>query len=281
MDENHDYPSISQAVGLMIWFFFLTTVLYGLFSALDMVVDFPLIDHPATLGAINLIAIGLVLMIGLNKSGAPFAAVFPFVPIQPSLLFPMAITIAGASILLSEMDNLLRIFLPAPAWFTNLLLDLVGAKTSMWGSIFAVVIVAPLTEELLFRGLVLRGFLRCYRVPKAVIASSILFALLHLNPWQFIGGTVLGALFAWWFIQTRSLIPCLFGHAVSNALPLAFSAIFHLKIRGYTSELSHNIVFQPFWFDALGFLLVGVGVWALVQMCRGIGEMPRGELSNT
>ena len=266
MDENRHYPNISQAIGLVILFFGLMLLLAIPLGILDHFVDFSLAAHPATLAVINLVVVGPILIIGLKRTKAPFSEVYPLVPIRPSLLLPMAIMIVGTSILLSEMDNLLRIFLPAPPWFTEAFMDLTQAQTSLWGSIAALVVVAPLTEELLFRGLILRGFCSHYSVQKAVVGSAILFGLIHLNPWQFIGATILGILFAWWFIETRSLLPSLFGHALANALPLVFGAVFHLEIQGYTSEFSPDMTeFQPLWFDLIGLLLTGLGGWSLIQ----------------
>jgi membrane protease YdiL (CAAX protease family) len=179
----------------------------------------------------------------------------------------MALTVIGTSILLSEIDNLLRIFLPPPAWFSDYLKSLVGGQISLWGSIVGLVIVAPLTEELLVRGLILRGFLSHYSKRKAILASAIFFGVLHLNPWQFIGATVLGVLFAWWFIQTRSMFPCFFGHALANALPLAVTAIFRLEIPGFTIDFE-KVEFQPLWLDCLGVVLVALGIWLLIHQFR-------------
>jgi membrane protease YdiL (CAAX protease family) len=54
--------------------------------------------------------------------------------------------------------------------------------TSPFDAVFILVIMAPLTEETLCRGLILNGFLKNYSRRKAMIVSALLFALLHLNP---------------------------------------------------------------------------------------------------
>lgn len=127
--------------------------------------------------------------------------------------------------------------------------------------------VASLTEELLVRGLILRGFLGHYRARKAILASAIFFAVLHLNPWQFIGATALGVLFAWWFIQTRSMLPCFLGHAFANALPLTASVLLPFEIPGYTSDF-RTVQFQPLWFDLMGLVLGVIGIWLLIHQFR-------------
>ena len=217
MTENYRYPNLSQSVWILVLLLILMLVLGISFGILEGVTNFPLSNHPAVLALINLIAFGLVLTRGLKRANTTLREICPLVPVRLSLLFPMALTVFGTSILISEINNLQRTFLPPPAWFTDYLKNLVSADISLWGSVISLVVVAPLTEELLVRGLVLRGFLSHYSARKAILASALFFGLLHFNPWQFIGATILGVLFAWWFIETRSMLPCLFGHALARA----------------------------------------------------------------
>jgi membrane protease YdiL (CAAX protease family) len=55
-----------------------------------------------------------------------------------------------------------------------------------------VLVVAPVAEELFFRGLVLHGYARRYGLTKAVWGSAVLFAAFHLNPWQAVLALPLG-----------------------------------------------------------------------------------------
>ncbi len=263
MDGDRNYPNLPQAIILILLFW----GLYVLLARLGKVLGFPFEKEPMVLGISNLIVFGILLVIGYRKTGAPVSEVFPMSPIQPVLLFPMAVMIAGMSILVSEMDNLLRIFLPAPERVTKMMMDLISGKTSFWRSFTLIVVIAPLTEEPLFRGLILRGFLSHYSKAKAIFVTAILFAILHLNPWQFMGALLLGLIFGWWFVQTRSLIPCLFGHAVFNAVPLILRAT--VKIPGYTIDPN---TFQPLWFDILGLGLVGIGGWLLIWAFQKIDD---------
>lgn len=172
---------------------------------------------------------------------------------------------------------MLRIFLPPPAWFTEHLQSLMEARVSLWGSIVFLVVGAPLTEELLVRGLILRGFLSHYSTRKAILASAIFFGLLHFNPWQFIGATTLGILFAWWFVQTRSMLPCFFGHALANALPLAVIALFQWEIPGYTSDFG-KVEFHPLWLNCIGVVLAVLGIQLLIGQFRKSGVTGPGDV---
>jgi membrane protease YdiL (CAAX protease family) len=260
------YPNIPQAAGLLLLFVLLQFVFAVPVGLIGMATETNLTSSPLTIAVVNLLSIGLLLHFGFQRTQASFREVFPLSPIRPALLLPMALTIIGLSILLSEVDNRLRTVLPIPARFMEILEQLFGAPQNLLGAIFTLVIVAPLTEELLVRGLVLRGFLSHYSVRKAILASALFFAVLHFNPWQFTSAAVAGVVLAWWYVKTRSLLPCLFGHALNNALPLILLAIPQLQIPGYSTELTEQIEFQPLWFNGLGLLLAGWGIgWLLIE----------------
>ena len=267
MTEKYLYPNIPQSI----WILVLLSVLMGVLSIPLVLLEgddsSQLAEHPAIASLISVIAFGLILMRGLKRANTSFREICPLVPIRLPLLFPMALAVIGTSILISEADNLLRTFLPPPAWFDELFRSLLSGEISLWGSILSLVVVAPLTEELLVRGLILRGFLSHYSTRKAILASAIFFGGLHLNPWQFIGATALGILFAWWFIETRSMLPCFFGHALANALPLTVMALIPLEIPGYTSGFEKG-TFQPLWLDFAGIVLVVLGIWLLIRQFR-------------
>ncbi len=268
MERPKHYPGIAQAVWLLVLFVLLQAGLGGLLWILSGIVQYPFFRNPTALALANLVAAGLILMQGFGKTGAPFGEVFPFRSFRASLLVPMALTVAGVHILLSELDNLLRTLLPVPTWVSEMLQELSGGKTSVWGSVFLLAIVAPVTEELLFRGLILRGFVGRYGVKKAVLVSAALFAVVHLNLFQAPMALVLGVLLAWWFIETRSLLPCLFGHALNNSLGLLVSNVLRVEIPGYTGDPSASVRFQPLWFDALGVALAVTGLWLLLRRFR-------------
>ncbi|MBK6285444.1 MAG: CPBP family intramembrane metalloprotease [Draconibacterium sp.] len=76
-------------------------------------------------------------------------------------------------------------YFPAPAWFWEMFNKIFEGDFGWWGAFMKVAVVAPIVEELIFRGLILQGFRRNYTAFTAVFMSALLFALFHLNPWQF------------------------------------------------------------------------------------------------
>ncbi len=260
------FPNIPQTIGLLALVF---AIQIGLAIPVALITfasgTTKIFENPLTVAFFNTTSIGLVLLIGLKMAKASFLEVFSFKPMPFILLIPMTLTVIGMGILLSEIDNLLRLYLPIPAWLEQALQSFFGEAQNILSSFFTLVVVAAVTEELLFRGLIFRGFLQNYSVRKAIVASALLFGAFHLNPWQFTGAVVLGGVFAWWFVNTRSLLPCLFGHALNNGLPLIALAIPFLKESGFVSDGTGPVKFQPLWLDGLGLLLAAAGLWWTAQ----------------
>lgn len=104
--------------------------------------------------------------------------------------------------------------IPMPDLFKQLFLEL--AKLNGWAAFATIALAAPLLEELIFRGVILDGLLRKYSPAKAIFWSSFLFALVHLNPWQFISAMVIGIFSAWLYYKTANLNLSILIHFFNN-----------------------------------------------------------------
>ncbi|MBN1906932.1 MAG: CPBP family intramembrane metalloprotease [Deltaproteobacteria bacterium] len=140
--------------------------------------------------------------------------------------------------------------------------DLVSKGTS---SIIAVVIVAPVMEELFFRGFILNGLLSQYSIKKSVLVSAILFMLFHVNPYQFAVAFIFGIISAFIFVATRSLLPCILCHLLINVQPFIIKYFIKIEIPGYNQSADSFLhSFQPLWLDSLGIALFSIGLYFLI-----------------
>ena len=260
------YPGIGQAVRLLLLALGVSVAAQGALLALEQIGLDP--GHPGTQAGASLVTFAVVVAYGIRRSGATWRDVLPLGPVPLSLLAPMAVGVLGVGILLSEADNLLRTVLPPPAWLERMFAELAGGRRSLWGSVALLVVAAPVTEEALFRGVILRGFLGRYAVRRAVTVSALLFAVFHLNPWQFVGAATAGVLFAWWRAATGSLVPGLVCHALNNAMPIVAANVAGLRIPGYAGVPAGTVEFHPWWFDALGVALAAGGLWLVARRLR-------------
>lgn len=111
---------------------------------------------------------------------------------------------------------------PPPEWLERMLEEMIDSS-SIW-AFMSLVVAAPLFEELIFRGIILDGFLQQYSVRKSILWSAFFFGLFHLNPWQFITAMALGVFIGWIYHRTRSLLPCIAIHAFANGTSFFLSS---------------------------------------------------------
>jgi len=86
---------------------------------------------------------------------------------------------------------------------------------------FLVVFEAPLVEEPLFRGVVLRGFASALPAWAAIALSSAVFAIVHVNAASFVALCFLGCAFAELYRRTGTILAPMTAHALFNAANLA------------------------------------------------------------
>ena len=255
--EYNNYPKIKNALLLMVLFkgIILASVIVIILSSKVFTIDSnsPISDMLKM--AATILGYVVVFKIGLTKSKRSFAKTFKFnkVPVLTWLIF--SVTMIGFIILLPEMNNLVRLVLPIPQFFIDLLKRLTVSKNILL-SIFIVTIIPPVFEEMFFRGLIVDGFRRNYSLSKTIFFSSLLFGLTHLNPWQFVSAFFLGLFFSWICIKTNSILLPILGHFLSN-----LSAIIIMRYAGtLLFQTRSPLGFQPLWLDACGAFLFGSGL---------------------
>lgn len=84
---------------------------------------------------------------------------------------------------------------------------------------FVVGLLAPLAEEMVFRGAILRSLLRWKSNPWiGIVISAILFAVIHMNPAQMPHAFLIGLLLGWMYWRTDSIVPGVVYHWVNNTV---------------------------------------------------------------
>jgi len=85
---------------------------------------------------------------------------------------------------------------------------------------FGVLILGPIIEEIIFRGILLKGLFQNNRPLKAILISSILFAVFHFNLLQFFVAICLGFLLGFEYYKTKSIGNTILLHAFANLIAL-------------------------------------------------------------
>jgi len=160
----------------------------------------------------------------------------------------------GAMIIADEINILVDMVIPAPDSFLQLEALLTPENPiSMFLLIITIVLLAPIGEELLFR-----GFLQKYLeiawgdITKAILLSSLFFAAIHFNPYWLIQIYLLGVLLGYIAWQTQSVVSSIIFHIIINASSLLFtflgeSAESALIWRGHINPIILLLGIYLFW----------------------------------
>ena len=196
----------------------------------------------------------------LNRAGA-------------GVLVRTALLTGVLAVLLAEVQALTAPFLPMPvrfAEFLNKMTDLLAVNNAS-GLLAAVVTISlfpAVSEEMLFRGLVLTGLRRRFGPAAAVAGAGTLFALVHLNPWQFIPLLLIGVFISFVVHRTNSLYAGIVAHATNNLLSLAALNVG----RRYAPETLDPQAHLPTGVVLSALALFVAGMIDLVRMTRKEGQ---------
>ena len=213
------FPSLAQAALLFVALFLC-----------EFVMGAALRDANGWLG-LNLMQIGVLSAVLGN--GCVFAVVMHFQKLTYRELFhhspsspgamlmlvvpPVLLLVPALLLAITSALQLLMAIVPLSRWEESFFSRMADGSVA---AVLAVCVMAPLLEEMLFRGIVLRGFLQRYPRWQAIFMSALLFGAAHMNIYQFVVGFVMGTVLAWLYERTRSLIPCIALHATYNTTTL-------------------------------------------------------------
>lgn len=177
------------------------------------------------------------------------------------LLFIPAVQIA-----LDPIVNLI----PMPDFVREMFEKQLGGKDIF--TFITIVVAAPVLEEFLMRGLLLRGLLKNYSPAKAIVWTSVMFAVLHLNPWQGIGAFILGLVLGWIYYKTRSIWTCIFLHFANNL----FASLMMLTLpEGVDISASlYDVVGNPLWYGLLYGAALVVLAFCIFSLKRQLNSLP-------
>lgn len=102
------------------------------------------------------------------------------------------------------------------------LLSLMPEVPNVYGrgawAIVTVVVMAPLFEEVIFRGVLLESTRVRYGVVAAWLLSSAIFGIVHVHPTVVVNAFVMGLVLAFIYLRTDSLWSAIILHAINNGI---------------------------------------------------------------
>lgn len=143
--------------------------------------------------------------------------------------------------------------------------DLLSGKYPLWLVLLISGVCAPLFEELIFRGLMLRGLLRTMSPVYAILWTSVFFAIIHLNAQQAFPAFFCGVFLGWIYYKTGCYWMAVALHALNNV-----SAILISHFTGLDSSVSLRTVMDN---DTVFFVLLLASLGLLFSSVLIINRM--------
>lgn len=161
------------------------------------------------------------------------------------------VLLSAGTIMSADLPNYLNykvtMAIPGMEQLYNLFSETMRNMTQgpIWSSFLVTAIFAPVFEEWLCRGMVLRGLLTRMKPSWAIIVSALFFALIHFNPWQALNAFIIGVVMGYVYYKTGSLALTMLIHFVNNGLAVVLSNI-------------PSLAQYDFWIDMMGRTTYGI-----------------------
>lgn len=219
------------------------------------------------MGLITVLSCGIVFSVLMSYKKLSYAAVFH--PASNSvistilvLLIPLLLTIGGAVFWIADITNLLLIYYPTDENEYRMFARLMSGGVA---SIITICIIAPFIEEMLFRGIILKSFLVNYSTNRSIILSALLFSAYHLTITQLPVTFIVGCLFGWLYVRTRSLWPCILGHALYNSFAMLLWSRYY---SANNQAMSFSPEFNPVSVMIVSILSSTIGGFMLISILK-------------
>ncbi len=105
-----------------------------------------------------------------------------------------------------------------------------------WSSFLVTAIFAPIFEEWMCRGMVLRGLLSKMKPAWAIVISALFFAVIHMNPWQALNAFLMGLVMGYIYYKTGSLWLTMLIHFVNNGTSVVVAQLTSVEESTYFYE---------------------------------------------
>ncbi len=175
--------------------------------------------------AVHLLAVGIGLVVwfgGLRRASRPLGALGM---VSPRTSWGVTALLAVGALGISIVATFVYGFVIDQLGFESLRPPEIDTDAFFPGvgfllTIQALALVTPISEEVLFRGYVLRGLLHQVGAGPAVVSTALVFSALHFDAGTIVPIFFTGLALGWLYVKTGSLWPCIAAHAGQNAIAL-------------------------------------------------------------
>lgn len=140
-------------------------------------------------------------------------------------------------------------------------------------AVLMTVVLAPIFEEVIFRGVLLGNIRRRWGSIRAILWSSLLFGAIHLIPQQAINAFLVGMIIGIIYVMTDSILPVILLHAINNALSYVLSVTYPDSNGSLRNLITDDVAYWSLYAGCCLFLIVSMAL--LVYRYRRVRTLRR------
>ena len=121
-----------------------------------------------------------------------------------------------------------------------------NVKYDMFDYIY-ICLLCPITEEIIYRGIIFKSYINVSTVRKAIVLSAILFSITHMNIWQMSTTLITGGILAYlYYIADNIKLPIIVHITISTCAVSGFINTMYLNVHKHMGEYLSVFVIGTF-----------------------------------
>ena len=196
----------------------------------------------------------------------------------------ITVTLTVATMISADLPNYwnykLTTATPGMKAFYDMVTELLSQMTGgpLWSSFLLTAIFAPIFEEWLCRGMILRGLLTRLRPGWAIVVSALFFAVIHLNPWQALNAFILGLVMGYVYFKTGNLWLTMLIHFVNNGTAVVLSQFPSLAEADFWMDMMPRTTYMIVYVLGVALLLACLEAFRRIPLDQKRGNIDTVEL---
>ncbi|SFG10028.1 CPBP family intramembrane glutamic endopeptidase [Oribacterium sp. WCC10] len=166
---------------------------------------------------------------GQRQSDSGSASIFSI----RSLSLIICYTMVSFCIALLLSDTVTKLWPASHELFSSLISKVMG-ENSLVGYV-TIILLAPISEELAFRGVILRNSERVFGLTGCIVLNAILFSIMHLNPLQCIYVIPIAVMLTYLAYKYNTVLASIIAHIINNSLGVLIPLFLNREIK--TTEI--------------------------------------------
>ncbi len=215
----------------------------------------------------------VILGIAAHMNRATLGATISWGRVRSRTIVPLILMTVSLAFIISEVENLAIHYLIPPDLYQSYLKQFMDIffferPSDLVLGLASIALVGPSMEEAVFRGVIFRGISSHRGAAYGIVASSVLFMVVHVNPLQFPGALILGLIYSTMISRGYRIADTVTAHSLHNTISLLF--LFEVvKLPGMNLVPGGAVDHVSIWIVAAGIAVFAAAFSLIIKWAPG------------